>query len=105
MNDIWALPTGEWVVYSDQDEVIRDFISLADLKVVTSYHGLFKKHRAVQFRFANEEDILRYVCFVAGFNYSQVLRLIRRPGTGYNQTFGGAVHQPPLLVEVSPRRK
>ncbi|MFZ5631268.1 MAG: hypothetical protein ACOY40_00305 [Bacillota bacterium] len=105
MNDIWALPSGEWVVYSDEENIIRDFLSLADLEMVTSYHGIIKKHRAMQFKFPNNEDLLRYICFVAGFDYSQAVRLLRRPGTSYNHRFSGSTHQPPLFVEVSPRRK
>lgn len=105
MNDIWALPSGEWVVYSDVQDVIRDFLSLADLEVVTSYHGMFKKHSAVQFKFPGQEDLLRYVCFKAGFNYVQAVKLLKCPGTAYSQLFGGSIHQPPLFVEVNPRRK
>ncbi|MCL6610176.1 MAG: hypothetical protein K6T66_01405 [Peptococcaceae bacterium] len=105
MNDIWALPSGEWVVYSDEEAVIRDFLSLADLEVVTSYHGMFKKHRAVQFKFAGREELLRYVCFMAGFDYGQAVKLLKRPGISYNRLFGDSAHQPPLFIETEPRRK
>lgn len=93
------------MVYSDVQDVIRDFLSLADLEVVTSYHGMFKKHSAVQFKFPGQEDLLRYVCFKAGFNYVQAVKLLKCPGTAYSQLFGGSIHQPPLFVEVNPRRK
>ncbi|MCL6479540.1 MAG: hypothetical protein K6T65_14235 [Peptococcaceae bacterium] len=105
MNDIWALPSGEWVIYSDEENVIRDFMSLADLEIVTAYHGVLKKHRAMQFKFADNDHLLRYVCFVAGFEYSRAARLLRRPGTSYNHSFSGSTYQPPLFVEVYPRRK
>lgn len=105
MNDIWALPSGEWVLYSDEKSIIRDFLSLADMEVVTSYHGMIRKHSAMQFKFPNQEDILRYVCFMSGFNYSLVVRLQKNPGTSYKHAFAGREHQPPLLVEVEPRRK
>lgn len=106
MNDIWALPSGEWIVYSDEAAIIRDLQTLAELEVVTSYHGIFKKHRAVQFRFQGGEDLLKYVCFVSGFNHSQVLRLLKHPGTRYNDMFVGSVHQYSLFNEAAePRRK
>jgi len=105
MNDIWALPTGEWVVYSDEENIIKEYLTLADLKVITSYHGLFKKRRAVQFKFPNREDILRYICFVSGFNYGQAVKLLKRPGSNYNDLFGQSAHQPPLFIDMHPRRK
>jgi hypothetical protein len=105
LNDIWALPTGEWVVYTDEDDVIKDYLTLADLKVVTSYHGMLKKYRALQFKFPNREDLLKYICCRSRFNYSHVKRLFHRPGNGYNDFFPEAVHQPSLFVEEKPRRK
>ena len=105
MNDIWALPTGEWVVYSDEKNIIKEYLTLSDLKVITSYHGLFKKRRAVQFKFPNREDILRYICFVSGFNYGQAVKLLKRPGSNYNDLFGQSAHQPPLFTDITPRRK
>ena len=105
LNDIWALPSGEWVVYTDEKDVIKDFRTLTDLQVVTSYHGLLKKHMAMQYKFPNREDILRYICSRARFNYSHMLRLGKHPGTGYNDFFGEAAHQPPLFNEETPRRK
>lgn len=105
MNDIWALPTGEWVVYTDEDDLIKDFLTLTDLKVVTSYHGLLRKYRAMQFKFPNREDLLKYICCRSRFNYSHVIKLYRRPGNGYNYFFPEAVHQPSLFVDEGPRRK
>lgn len=105
MNDIWALPSAEWVVYSDEKGIIKDFQSLADMEVVTSYHGLIRKHSAMQFKFPGQEELLRYVCFICGFNYSRAVRLLKNPGTRYNRAFAGSVHQPPLFVEAEPRRK
>ncbi|MFZ5644617.1 MAG: hypothetical protein ACOY46_13590 [Bacillota bacterium] len=105
MNDIWALPSGEWVIYTDEDDIIKDLLTLSDLKVVTSYHGIIKKHRAMQFKFPNREDLLMYICHAARFNYSKVLKIYKHPGTGYNDFFPDAVQQPTLFVEVNPRRK
>lgn len=105
MNDIWALPSGEWVVYSDEKDIIRDFLSLADMEVVTSYHGIIKKHSAMQFKFQNQKELLRYVCFMTGFSYGLTVRLLKTPGTSYKHAYAGIVYQPSLLVEVEPRRK
>jgi len=105
LNDIWALPTGEWVVYTDDRELIRDFQSLADLELVASYHGMFHRHRAVQFRFPQLEDVLQYVCYKAGFSLSRTLKLNKQPGASYKQLFGDVMHQPPLFIEAEPRRK
>lgn len=105
MNDIWVLPSGEWIVYSDDEQVIKDFKSLAGLQVIASYHGVIKRRRAVQFRFAYNEDLLRYICYKAGFDYSQVIKLSKRPGDSYNLVYSGRSHQPNLLVDVDPPRK
>ncbi|MFZ5652301.1 MAG: hypothetical protein ACOY4I_15825 [Bacillota bacterium] len=105
MNDLWALPSGEWVVYSDEEDVIKDLKTLADLEIITLYHGMLSRHRAVQFRFPDNDVLLRYVCFVSGFNYSRAVRLQKRPGVGYRNLFGRDAHQPPLFVEVSPPRR
>ena len=105
MNDIWVLPSGEWIVYSDEEDVIKDFSSLTDLQIVTSYHGLFKKHRAMQFRFINQPDLLHYICFKAGFNYNKTIKLTRTPGSRYNSVYSNSVTQPPLLIEFIPNRK
>lgn len=105
MNDLWALPSGEWVVYSDEEAVIKDFKTLADLEIITSYHGMLSRRRALQFKFPNREDLLRYICFVSGFSYSRALRLQKHPGSGYHSLFGKDAHQPPLFVEVTPPRR
>lgn len=105
MNDIWVLPSGEWIVYSDEEHIIRDFKSLSGLQVVTSYHGVIKRHRAVQYRFVHNEELLRYVCCKAGFDYGQVVKLLKRPGDSYNLVYSGRTHQPNLLVEVEPPRR
>lgn len=105
MNDIWALPSGEWIIYSDENGVIRDFMTLADLEVVTSYHGIMSRHRAVQFKFRGGEDLLRYVCVMSGLDYVSVGKLAKTPGVRYNDVFGDSIHQTPLFVATSPRRK
>ncbi|MFZ5595974.1 MAG: hypothetical protein ACOY31_03045 [Bacillota bacterium] len=105
MNDIWTLPSGEWIVYSDEEKIIKDFKSLADLVVVTSYHGIIKRHRAVQFKFPDREDILRYVCHMAGFEYRRVVSLLKHPGISYSRLFGEVVYQPPLFAASDPGRK
>ncbi len=104
MNDIWVLPSGEWVVYTDEKDIIQDFKSLAGLEVVTTYHGLFRRHSAAQFKFINKDNLLRYICFKARFDYKRVLSMRKYPGVGYNKRFGTEIQQPSLLVEVEPQR-
>lgn len=104
MNDIWILPSGEWIIYSDEQDIIKDFKSLANLEVVTTYHGLFTRHRASQFKFIDQDNLLRYICFKARFDYERVLSMQKCPGVGYNQKFGREIQQPSLLVEVEPKR-
>ncbi len=105
MNDIWILPSGEWVVYSDEADIIKDFTSLADLEMVTTYHGIFKKHQAAQFKFIDNSELLKYVCYKAGFAYQQVMTMKKAPGTRYSHQFNLHTEQPCLLVEVEPVRK
>ncbi|MFZ5646602.1 MAG: hypothetical protein ACOY30_03170 [Bacillota bacterium] len=105
MNDLWALPSGDWVVYSDEEGVIKDFKTLADLEVITSYHGMLTRHRAMQFKFPGNDDLLRYICFMTGINYNRAVKLQKRPGTSYQNLFGKEVHQQPLFVDVSPPRR
>lgn len=105
MNDLWALPSGEWVIYSDEEDIIKDLKTLSDLEVVTSYHGMLKRYRAFQFKFPNKDDLLKYICFISGFNHSWAVKLKKRPGTGYNALFGKITHQPPLFMDINPPRR
>ncbi|NTW05193.1 MAG: hypothetical protein HGA27_03630 [Peptococcaceae bacterium] len=105
MNDIWILPSGKWIVYSDEEDVIKDFKSLKELEIITSYHGVFKKHRAFQFSFGNNNELLRYICYKARFNYQDALKMKSSPGISYNSKFEIETQQPSLLVEVEPIRR
>ena len=98
MNDLWKLPGDQWVVYTSNVELLKEFSSMRTLKLMATYSGVIKRHRAKQFIFPHNEELLKYICELTGINYDNVFLLRKKPGVSYRQLFPEELYQPHLFV-------
>lgn len=111
MNDIWYAGSEQWVVYSRDRDLIKDFATISEMQTVAKYFGSGRLPEAVQFIFSQGEDLrpgqclLYYICARAHFNFAQVLALTSMPpGTSYRSAYPDDNYQPEMFVEYIPER-